>query len=401
MSHDMEANETSTAAIDGCRRLVSLDGPDWAAAYEIAKAATLEFSVRPHCRHVLLCTNFDAGLAWLVGTDGENSVAIAVEGGVGSTGVIALPLDFERLLTLKQLHLFVPQEAGQLWIEHEHGGFRVPVPLTDDVNLDDLTRLDQPSGGSDCQLWAAAMLQLIRRTIFAADSESTRYALGCVQLEFAGEDGFLIGVGTDGRRLAYAQTILHRRRSLGVGEPVLVGVSEMRLLERLLQYSTGFRVFILDAGNGRWLFRTPRGRLVVKLHQGRFPIWQDVLPVDPPTAEVSLSRVRLLDAIHTIRFATDEDGRSVRLSLEPGSLSITREHGKRVASYIVPVQYAGPSVSQFLDAAYLADALGAVSNQKRITLRFHFDRKSYASNPIEVVARGFRYVLMPMAEDKK
>ena len=47
---------------------------------------------------------------------------------------------------------------------------------------------------------ARFLREVIRRTIFATDQESSRYALGGVLLEL-GEDK-LIAVGTDGRRLA-------------------------------------------------------------------------------------------------------------------------------------------------------------------------------------------------------
>ena len=46
----------------------------------------------------------------------------------------------------------------------------------------------------------AGLRELIRRTIFATDNESSRYALGGVLLEMGPDK--IIGVGTDGRRLA-------------------------------------------------------------------------------------------------------------------------------------------------------------------------------------------------------
>ena len=47
---------------------------------------------------------------------------------------------------------------------------------------------------------AADLKKLIRRTIFATDVESTRYALGGVLVELTAES--ITMVGTDGRRLA-------------------------------------------------------------------------------------------------------------------------------------------------------------------------------------------------------
>ena len=50
------------------------------------------------------------------------------------------------------------------------------------------------------RLPARLLRELLRRTVFATDTESSRYALGGVLLELS-SDG-IIGVGTDGRRLA-------------------------------------------------------------------------------------------------------------------------------------------------------------------------------------------------------
>ena len=47
---------------------------------------------------------------------------------------------------------------------------------------------------------AADLKKLIRRTIFATDVESTRYALGGVLVELTAES--IAMIGTDGRRLA-------------------------------------------------------------------------------------------------------------------------------------------------------------------------------------------------------
>ena len=52
---------------------------------------------------------------------------------------------------------------------------------------------------------------MIRRTIFATDNESSRYALGGVLLEMAADK--IIAVGTDGRRLAKMEVPGPQRRA--------------------------------------------------------------------------------------------------------------------------------------------------------------------------------------------
>ena len=82
---------------------------------------------------------------------------------------------------------------------------------------------------------AADLKKLIRRTIFATDVESTRYALGGVLVELIGES--IAMVGTDGRRLA---------RMSGAG--------------RSREQSTGPDRFTGDSGQGSETDRTQFGR---------------------------------------------------------------------------------------------------------------------------------------------
>ena len=65
------------------------------------------------------------------------------------------------------------------------------------------------------ELPARLLHELIRRTVFATDNESSRYALGGVLLELAADK--IIGVGTDGRRLAKMEVPGHERRRASVG----------------------------------------------------------------------------------------------------------------------------------------------------------------------------------------
>ena len=60
------------------------------------------------------------------------------------------------------------------------------------------------------ELAARLFREMIRRTVFATDNESSRYALGGVLLEMDGDK--IIAVGTDGRRLAKMEGPAHERR---------------------------------------------------------------------------------------------------------------------------------------------------------------------------------------------
>ena len=75
--------------------------------------------------------------------------------------------------------------------------------------------------------------ELIRRTIFATDNESSRYALGGVLLEMA--DDKITGVGTDGRRLAKMEGPAKSVGGHRTGDSMtIVPTKAMQLIERAL-----------------------------------------------------------------------------------------------------------------------------------------------------------------------
>src|SRR5262249_18042545 len=80
---------------------------------------------------------------------------------------------------------------------------------------------------------AADLRKLIRRTMFATDVESTRYALGGVLVELTAES--ITMVGTDGRRLARmsAPTDSENNPPAPTGSPV-IPVKALKLIERHL-----------------------------------------------------------------------------------------------------------------------------------------------------------------------
>src|SRR5690606_17684190 len=113
---------------------------------------------------------------------------------------------------------------------------------------------------------AADLKRLIRRTIFATDVQSVRYALGGVLFEFS--DDSLACVGTDGRRLAKATCPLEPEGTPKVvGSPV-IPVKALKLIERNLNDDdppvhlafTG----TTDANNG-FMLRTDRAVIYTRL----------------------------------------------------------------------------------------------------------------------------------------
>ena len=72
--------------------------------------------------------------------------------------------------------------------------------------------------------------ELVRRTVFATDNESSRYALGGVLLELTADQ--ITGVATDGRRLAKQEGPAKSVGGHVTKENTIIPTRSMQLLDR-------------------------------------------------------------------------------------------------------------------------------------------------------------------------
>ena len=130
------------------------------------------------------------------------------------------------------------------------------------------------------------MRELIRRTIFATDNESSRYALGGVLLEMAADK--ITGVGTDGRRLAKMEVPAQGVGGHQTGDSMtIVPTKAMQLIERAL--TDGDAEIQIAARANEVLVRSPRATIYSRLVEGRFPKWRDVFPQRTGAMKVELT----------------------------------------------------------------------------------------------------------------
>src|SRR5262245_35791980 len=123
---------------------------------------------------------------------------------------------------------------------------------------------------------AADLRRLIRRTMFATDVESTRYALGGVLTELTPES--ITMVGTDGRRLARMSAPAEAANGAvtPAGSPV-IPVKALKLIERNLNDDDPPVHIAVQSGTAV-LVRTDSAVIYSRLVEGRFPRYQDVFP---------------------------------------------------------------------------------------------------------------------------
>ena len=239
------------------------------------------------------------------------------------------------------------------------------------------------------------MRELIRRTLFATDTESSRYALGGVLLEMESEK--IIAVGTDGRRLAKMEGPAQTVGQQSAGETMTIVPSRsMQLVERALTDGDA-EVRLATRGND-FLVSSPTVTIVSRLVEGRFPRWRDVLPVRPDAINIDMAVGPLHAALRQAAIVTSGESRGIDFSFGHGSLVLAGLTADVGESHVeLPIPYEGQDITLCLDHRFVTDFLKVLDPEKTFCLNI-VDSDSAALCQTD---DGYGYVIMPLARDRQ
>jgi hypothetical protein len=168
--------------------------------------------------------------------------------------------------------------------------------------------------------------ELIRRTIFATDAESSRYALGGVLFEMHSDK--IIAVGTDGRRLARMEGPAESCNGHETGETTtIIPTRSLQVIDRALS-DLDAEVLIAVRSNDV-LVKTPQATIYTRLVEGRFPKWRDVFPVRHKAIQVEMNVGPLYSAVRQAAIVADEETRGPGFRLWRRPIGDVRLDGRR------------------------------------------------------------------------
>jgi DNA polymerase-3 subunit beta len=239
--------------------------------------------------------------------------------------------------------------------------------------------------------------ELVRRTVFSTDNESSRYALGGVLLELSAAGGGrpgVIAVGTDGRRLAKMEgPATAVGGSPADGQPI-VPARAMQLVERCLgDASQPVHVAVRPS---EILFKTGATSISARLVEGRFPRWRDVFPDRPDAARVPLVAGPLLAAVRQAAIVTSEQSKGVDFAFESGRLVLSGRSAESGESRIeMPIEHAGETVRIKLDPRFMSEFLRVLDGATAVTVELTDAQSACVCRTDD----GYGYVIMPLAAD--
>jgi DNA polymerase-3 subunit beta len=330
--------------------------------------------------------------ATLMATDLEVGIRYEVTGiEVEVPGPAVLPVGRFGSILRESTDATFRIEAGNegTTIRGERSQFKLPSE-----NPQDFPPIAEFNESSYFELSARLFRELIRRTIFATDNESSRYALGGIKLEW--NDNLLTAVGTDGRRLAKmegpAQAI---GQPAPFGDVTVVPTRAMQLLERALA-EDGSEVQLAVRQNDI-LAKNPRVTIYSRLLEGRYPRWRDVFPQRANSLKLELTVGPLNSAVRQAAIVTSEESRGIDFTFGDGSLVLAGQTAEVGQSRVeLPIAYDGKPIAITLDPRFVLDFLKVLEPEKSFTL----DLQDSDAAAVYTTDDGYGYVVMPLARDR-
>lgn len=239
---------------------------------------------------------------------------------------------------------------------------------------------------------ASDLKKMIRRTIFATDDVSTRYALGGVLFE--ADELHVTMVGTDGRRLARmtCDYNIEDHPKLSIPPPVLP-TKALKLIDRHLKddmppVHVAFRDGVLVRSEGLTLY----SRLV----EGRFPRYQDVFP-GAAKHTIDLEVKPFLAAVQQAAIVTSEESKGVDFCFSPGLLTLkAQSSGKGRSSITVPIQYTGDPMIIAMIPNYVTEAIRTLDESATPKLGIIDGNCAVVFSTQD----RYAYVVMPLTRDR-
>ncbi len=327
----------------------------------------------------------DHGVLSLTATDLE--VEIIVQLGVDGkdSGRITLParklFDICRSLT-DGADVSIQTEGEKATVRSGRSRFVLTT-----LPADDFPDIGEMEDSRSFSLKQGELKRLIDQTAFAMAQQDVRYYLNGMLFEMGSDQ--LRMVATDGHRLAMAEAAVN----IGWDEKTQVIVPRKGVMELLRLLEEPDKDIKIELGVNHIRFTTDGMSFTSKLVDGRFPDYEHVVPKNGDKILIA-DRDALKQALVRASILTNEKFRSISVQVKPGSIVIhARNPEQEHAEEEVEVDYSGDEFEIGFNAAYVQDALAAMSEQQ---VQMIFTDPSSSCLLHGVANESSRYVVMPM-----
>ncbi|QDS91274.1 DNA polymerase III subunit beta [Roseimaritima multifibrata] len=362
-----------------------------AAAFQLAASVAPARSPKEILQNVKI--NVSNGQVTMTATDMEVGIRLDLAEGIEieTEGAALLPVARTGAILRESTDekLTIETDGSGVLISGNRSKFKLPG-----ANPDEFPRVVGFEEESYHSIPTGLFRQMVKRTVFATDAESSRYALGGVLLELEGDS--VLAVGTDGRRLARMQgtgTSVGDHKTTGTS--TIVPTRAIQLMERAVDEQD--EQIQLAARANDLLLRTHRCTIYSRLVEGRYPNWRQVFPQRENASQIDMTVGPLFASLRQAAIVTDRESRGIDFTFADGTLKMeanTTGLGESVVE--IPIAYEGESVTLTMDHRFVADFCKVLDAETNFILEI----ESGKSPALLSTEDGYGYVIMPMARDR-
>jgi len=299
--------------------------------------------LRSEGKDTILCAATDLRTSMVA----ELPAEVQLEGGI-SVGAKHI-YEIVRNLPNDEVHFL---KSDNNWAQLKAGRARYKLVGMSDA---DFPKLPDHHEVAFSEISAAALAEMISKTIFSVSTDDTRHHLSGIFFECDGEKATM--VSTDGHRLSKVEKTLGHGPVLEQG--VIIprkGVLEVR---RLLE--TVDETCDIGFSNGNLFVRAKDIVLSVALVDAQFPPYAQVIPENNDKA-IKLKRVAFLESLKRVSLMSSDRSWGIRMELTKGRLRITSDNPELgEAQEDIEVDYDQEDLTVGFNARYFMDIINEIT----------------------------------------
>jgi len=225
------------------------------------------------------------------------------------------------------------------------------------MNKQDYPTLPNLKEGFKFTIKAQDLKEMLYRTAFAVSREDNRYVLTGVLMRI--QNGKAVFVGTDGKRLAKTETVVHLTEDFS-GEFILPLKAVEEILKILNDKDEEVTVYLTS---DKAAFETSSSLIMTKLLSGDYPDFEQILSTQSEIV-LTLHREELITLLRQISLFTADSYHSVRFTFEPGELILTANTANIGEGKVsMPVNYEGSKMDIAFNPHFFLDILRHSSDE--------------------------------------
>lgn len=229
--------------------------------------------------------------------------------------------------------------------------------------------------------------EMIRRTSFAASPDEAKGVLTGLLMEMTADE--LIVVGIDGFRMA-----VNREPVINLEEhSVIISAKLMNEINKIISESGDDENVDMIIGKSSAMFIIGNIKIVVRLLEGQFINYKDILPRDGKI-EVIVSRTQLQSSIERASLLSNEGKNNlIKLAIRDNIITITSKSEEGNVKEEVLANKTGDDLDIGFNAKYVLDVLKSIDDEE-IKIIFNTSITPSVVKPLE--GNKFDYLILPV-----